>query len=130
MIFNLHTMEQISEYAPVSFRLEKELSRWLDAQASGLYANRSSGNPCIPFLQVSKYDCWLQMESAFGDLRTQAQPGSMAADNRDSDNSEHQSGSDDQHSMCRQGAPDSASPSTKAETAEGAGETGGPRMLP
>ena len=66
------------------------------------------------------------MESAFGDVRAQAQPGSMLADNRESDNSEHQSGSGDQHSMCQQGAPDSASPSIKVESAEGAGETGGP----
>ena len=69
------------------------------------------------------------MGSAFGDHRVQAQPGSMAADTRESENSEHQSGSGDQHSMCQQGAPDLASPSTKVETAEGAGETGEPRML-
>lgn len=70
------------------------------------------------------------MGSAFGDHRVQAQPErSMAADTRESENSEHQSGSGDQHSMCEQGAPDSASPSTKVETAEGAGETGEPWML-
>lgn len=66
------------------------------------------------------------MESAFGDHRAQAQPRNRAADNRESDNSEHQSGSGDQHSMCQQGAPESASPSIKVESAEGAGETGGP----
>ena len=49
---------------------------------------------------------------------------SIAADNRESDSLEHQSGSGDQHSMCRQLAHGSAYPSIKVEAAEGAGETG------
>ena len=89
----------------------------------------ASENRCVPSPEALKYGCWEQMGSAFGDHRVQVQPGSMAADTRESENSEHQSGSGDQHSMCQQGAPDSASPSTKVETAEGAGETGEPQML-
>lgn len=71
--------------------------------------------------------CPVQMGSAFGDHQVQAPPchgASMAGDNRESDNSEHQSGSGEEHSMCRQPAQDSASPSVKVESAEGAGETG------
>jgi len=69
----------------------------------------------------------MQIGSAFGNQRGQEQPcraASMAADNRESDNSEHQSGSGDQHSMCRQPAHESTSLSIKVEATEGAGETG------
>ena len=69
----------------------------------------------------------VQMESAFGDHQVQAPPchgASMAGDNRESENSEHQSRSGEEHSMCRQPAQDSTSPSVKVESAEGAGETG------
>ena len=69
----------------------------------------------------------VQMGSAFGDHQVQAPAchgASMAGDNRESDNSEHQSRSGEEHSMCRQPAQDSTSPSVKVESAEGAGETG------
>lgn len=69
----------------------------------------------------------LQIGSGYGDQHTSMQSchvASMAADNRESDSLEHQSGSGDQHSMCRQLAHDSAYPSIKVEAAEGAGETG------
>lgn len=79
---------------------------------------------------ILSWRLFLQVGGAFGDHQGQAQPCgamSMAADNRESDNSEHQSGSGDQHSMCRQAAHDAAaSPSIKVEATEGAGETGKP----
>lgn len=69
----------------------------------------------------------VQVGAGFRDQHALAQSchaASMAADNRESDSLEHHSGSGDQHSMCRQPAHDSASPSIKAEATEGAGETG------